>query len=272
MKRLIDLDQAAAQISARRRQWTAAGLVVGPVTWRDEAAAWPQRLETSRSEVRDPDSVGIHVTGPQDAELLVVLYRGGWADVDFIAALDTNEEPVCEGPEVLSPQVFGQLLDGYVLRAFGVRCSVSHGFPWKEVAERAFAEARFSVPVDAVGVAAAERRLGSSLPADLVSLLQETDGIVGHYGTDTVWPLERIVEDNLRFWSDSSFADLYMPFDALLFFGDNGGGDQFAFVRKPARADIFVWQHEDDSRRWVARDLTDYLKRSLTDGEDNWYE
>ncbi|MEV6757641.1 hypothetical protein [Streptomyces sp. NPDC051214] len=121
MKRLIDLDQAAAQISCRRRRWTAAGLTVRPITWREGAAAWPQRLETSRSEVRDPDSVGIHVTGPADAELLVVLYRGGWADVDFVAALDTNEELVCEGPEVLAPQVFGQLLDGYVLRAFGVQ-------------------------------------------------------------------------------------------------------------------------------------------------------
>lgn len=121
VKRLIDLDQAAAQISARRQQWTAAGLMVGPLTWRDGEAAWPQRLETSRSEVRDPDSVGVHVTGPADAELLVVLFRGCWADVDFVAALDTNEELVSEAPEVLSPQVFGQLLDGYVLRAFGVQ-------------------------------------------------------------------------------------------------------------------------------------------------------
>ncbi|MGW6026164.1 SMI1/KNR4 family protein [Streptomyces sp. NPDC055099] len=143
---------------------------------------------------------------------------------------------------------------------------------WREVAELAFPEAGFSAPVDPAGAAAAEQRLGSSLPASLVSLLQETDGIVGHYGTDTVWPLERIVEDNLRFWSDASFADLYMPFDALLFFGDNGGGDQFAFVRRPARDDIFVWQHEDDSCRWVARDLADYLRRSLTDGDDDWYE
>lgn len=56
---------------------------------------------------------------------------------------------------------------------------------WREVAELAFPEARFSAPVEPAGVAAAERRLGSSLPAGLVSLLQETDGIVGHYGTDT---------------------------------------------------------------------------------------
>lgn len=142
---------------------------------------------------------------------------------------------------------------------------------WKDIAGLACPDAGFSAPVDAGDVASAELRLGSSLPSGLVSLLFETDGIVGHYGVDTVWPLERIVEDNLRFWSDSSVADLYMPFDALLFFGDNGGGDQFAFVRKPARADIFIWQHEDDSRRWAARDLEDYLGRSLANGEDDWY-
>ncbi|MFG2140923.1 SMI1/KNR4 family protein [Streptomyces sp. NPDC048650] len=143
---------------------------------------------------------------------------------------------------------------------------------WREVAGRAFPEAEFRVPVDAVGLAAARQRLGCSLPSGLVSLLQETDGIVGRYGVETVWPLERIIKENLRFWSDDSFADLYMPLEALLFFGDNGGGDQFAFVRKPPRADIFVWEPEDDSRRWVARDLQDYLGRSLADDGDDWYQ
>jgi hypothetical protein len=85
---------------------------------------------------------------------------------------------------------------------------------------------------------------------------------------DTVWP----VEQNLLFRSDSSFAQLYMSFDAFLFFGDNGGGDHFAFVQTPQRPDIFVWEHETDSRRWVARDLKDYLNRSLAEGGDYWYQ
>ena len=142
---------------------------------------------------------------------------------------------------------------------------------WREAAGQDFAEAEFSDPVDSAAVSGAELRLGCRLPAELVSLLRETDGIVGHYGVDTVWPLERIVEDNLRFRSDATFATLYMPFAPLLFFGDNGGGDQFAFVRTPPRADVFVWEHEDDSRRWVARDLRDYLGRSLATGGDDWY-
>jgi hypothetical protein len=54
-----------------------------------------------------------------------------------------------------------------------------------------------------------------------------------------------------------------MPFDALLFFGDAGNGDQFAYgildgeVRMP---DIFAWDHENDSRYWVAPDLRQFIE------------
>ena len=94
----------------------------------------------------------------------------------------------------------------------------------------------------------------------------------GRTHVDTVWSLDEIVERNLRFWSDSTFAQLYMSFDALLFFGDNGGGDQFAFVQRPYRPDVFVWEHESDSRRWVANNLRDYLGRSLRAAGDDWYQ
>lgn len=104
----------------------------------------------------------------------------------------------------------------------------------------------------------------------LTALLLETDGIVGEYGTDVVWSLERIVEQNLLFWAPDTFPGLYMPFDPLLFFGDNGGGDQFAFVLTPERPDIFVWDHETDSRLWAARELKDYLHRSLAGAGDWW--
>ncbi|MFF8262261.1 SMI1/KNR4 family protein [Streptomyces virginiae] len=142
---------------------------------------------------------------------------------------------------------------------------------WKEAAVEAYEDVGFAEPAGAAAVAGAERRLGGPLPAALVGLLGETDGVIGHHGTDTVWPLDQIVEENLHCRSDPGFARLYMPFDALLFFADNGGGDRFAFVRTPERDDVFVWEHEDDSRRWVARDLRDYLGRSLAGGGDEWY-
>ena len=52
-------------------------------------------------------------------------------------------------------------------------------------------------------------------------------------------------------------------FDPLLFFADAGNGDQFAFVitaGKIRRPDIFAWDHENDSRTWVAPSLAKYLE------------
>ncbi|QFZ78392.1 SMI1/KNR4 family protein [Streptomyces fagopyri] len=142
---------------------------------------------------------------------------------------------------------------------------------WKETATEARPGVTFRPPVDRTALAAAEQRLGRDLPAQLAALLLETDGVVGAYAKDVVWSLDRIVEQNLLFWAPDTFPGLYMPFDPLLFFGDNGGGDQFAFVLTPERPDIFVWDHETDSRLWAARELEDYLQRSLADGGDWWW-
>ncbi|MFF3323647.1 hypothetical protein [Streptomyces sp. NPDC002889] len=116
MERVIDLDEAAAAVADRQSAWQAAGLVAEPVTWRDEAASWPQQLETDRSRVTDPDSIGVHVHGPQEAELIVVLYRGGWADIDYMAS--TDDAGVLPAPVVGSAQAFGSLLDACVARVF----------------------------------------------------------------------------------------------------------------------------------------------------------
>lgn len=81
----------------------------------------PQGLETNRSEVSDPDSVGIHLRGLDEAELLVVLYRGGWADIDYIAGAD--DAGVIFSPAVNSTQAFASLLDACITRVFGISCN-----------------------------------------------------------------------------------------------------------------------------------------------------
>ncbi|MEU9141003.1 hypothetical protein AB0D33_34480 [Streptomyces sp. NPDC048404] len=35
---------------------------------------------------------------------------------------------------------------------------------------------------------------------------------------------------------------------------------------------LFLWEHESDSRRWVAGGLRDYLGRALRTGGDDWYQ
>mgnify|MGYP003383353759 CR=1 FL=1 len=113
-----------------------------------------------------------------------------------------------------------------------------------------------------VDLVAAETRLGLKLPPHLRELLAHTDGLTGEYDLSLVWPLQRIIGDNLHFRAYPEFKTLYMPFDCLLFFSDAGNGDQFAYtiaggeVRRP---DIFVWNHEDDSRAWVSSSLRSFL-------------
>ncbi|WP_344628341.1 hypothetical protein, partial [Kitasatospora arboriphila] len=107
MERVIDLDHAAVEVAERSPAWERRGLTVGHVSWRDEAAPWPQRLETDRSSVTEPDSIGILITGPGEAQLSVVLFRGGWADIDFIATID--DAGVLPAPDIDSAQAFGDL-------------------------------------------------------------------------------------------------------------------------------------------------------------------
>jgi SMI1 / KNR4 family (SUKH-1) len=77
--------------------------------------------------------------------------------------------------------------------------------------------ATFGEPVSAADIRDAEQALGAPLPADLVELLRECDGVEGEYGLGLVWPLARIVADNLLFRSDETFGRPYMPFEPLLF-------------------------------------------------------
>ncbi|GGW92131.1 SMI1/KNR4 family protein [Streptomyces lomondensis] len=116
-----------------------------------------------------------------------------------------------------------------------------------------------------------EESLGQPLPPALRSLLLETDGIEGPYGEDVVWPAERILNDNLTFRTDPGLRSLHRPFEPLLFFGDNGGGDQFAFVQDTGDAGVYVWDHETDERTLVATDLSVYVRQALGSGGEDWY-
>lgn len=113
-------------------------------------------------------------------------------------------------------------------------------------------------------LAVVESALGTGLPADLRSLLSESDGIRGHHGLGLVWSSERILSDNVAFRTNAGFARLYMPFHPLLFFADAGNGDQFALLAEIDRDDVFIWDHETDSRSWVAGNLATYFDWWLT--------
>ncbi|QDU86878.1 SMI1 / KNR4 family protein [Pirellulimonas nuda] len=138
---------------------------------------------------------------------------------------------------------------------------------WREMLRGLSSDCEFSPPTTEYQLESSERELGAGLPDDLRSLLSETNGVTAEYGVALIWPIERILNDNMAFRSNPEFRELYMPFEPLLFFADAGNGDQFGFsvlagcVR---RTDVFTWNHEDDSRTWVAPTLARYLEGWLS--------
>lgn len=138
---------------------------------------------------------------------------------------------------------------------------------WRELVSRLFGDAKFHAPATLTQLHQVESALGITLPADLRSLLLESNGVAGNYSSPLVWSTDDIVQQNLAFRRNSDFAELYMPFDHLFFFGADGGGDQFAYrilggqIRDTSW--IYRWDHESDDREWFADRLEDYFERSV---------
>lgn len=108
-----------------------------------------------------------------------------------------------------------------------------------------------------------EEALSITLREELKSLLMESNGVRGEYELRLIWSAEEIIQRNLRMRTSAVFRERYMPFENLLFFADAGNGDQFAYPLiqgASLRPDIFAWDHENDSRTWVAPSLRLYIE------------
>lgn len=131
---------------------------------------------------------------------------------------------------------------------------------WIEYIRRTMPQATITDPASQAHLAAAQNALGQPIPADLSELLVATNGLRGEYELQLIWPVERVVADNTLFRSHPQFVELYMPFDPLLFFGDAGNGDMFALLAEIDRPDVFAWNHENDSRSWIAPNVAKFLE------------
>ncbi|HQR07869.1 MAG TPA: SMI1/KNR4 family protein [Gemmatales bacterium] len=144
-------------------------------------------------------------------------------------------------------------------------------FPdWRKWLPTLHEEVELCDPASEGTVKAAENALCINFPDALRSLLLSTDGVVGPFGCWLVWPAEMIVSENREYRSSPDLKGQYMPFDHLLFIGEVGNGDLFAYpIMSDGNAcyknDIFRWDHEMDNRSWVANNLEQYL-RGFTDG------
>jgi hypothetical protein len=80
----LDLDQVASKLAGLQPVWIARMLTAGPLTWRDARASWPRPLLTDRSQVAEPESVGLTLTAADGRTGRLVIWRGGWADIDLL--------------------------------------------------------------------------------------------------------------------------------------------------------------------------------------------
>ena len=82
MTRLIDLDELLSRLGPMLEHWRRQA-TVGPPTWRDESASWPQPIVTDRATIDTPESVGFRLSRDPYNEVDVVVWTGGWADVSI---------------------------------------------------------------------------------------------------------------------------------------------------------------------------------------------
>lgn len=143
---------------------------------------------------------------------------------------------------------------------------------WRHRIAAVVSDVAFRPPAQGEAIEELEAGLGVSLPDELRALLFETDGLTADYGADIVWSASQILRRNLEMRRTEAFESLYMPFQCLLFFGDDGGGDMYAFpIQADGRInnpDIFQWNHETDARIWLASGLRMFFEQRFKDGND----
>ena len=143
---------------------------------------------------------------------------------------------------------------------------------WKQLAKKSGSGVKCGRPAAEGRIETAEDALGVRFPAPLRELLLEADGVADEYGSHAVWPVAEIRLQNEQFRTNAAFRELYMPFDHLLLFGADDGGDHFAFAihadGKVHKNDVYRWEHENDARSWFAPRLEHFLEKRLKSEDD----
>ena len=142
---------------------------------------------------------------------------------------------------------------------------------WREFVSGLFDDAEFNESAAQADLKRLEAAFDLTVPDELKTFLLETNGVEADYAP-LVWSVDEMIEQNQSFRDNEEFAQLYMPFDCLFFFGGEGNGDQFGYrvlagqIRDTSW--VFKWDHESDNREWFARDLKDFFQRSVPTDEE----
>lgn len=134
---------------------------------------------------------------------------------------------------------------------------------WKEYIQSLDAGCKFQPPATEEQIAEVEAYLSVPLPEELRQLLLESNGVESENGDSIVFSTKGIFGTNEEMRNDKEFAELFMPFDNLLFFADDIGGNFFGYgITKCGIVTdmIFCWDHDSDNRLSVHWKLKPYLK------------
>ena len=117
----------------------------------------------------------------------------------------------------------------------------------------------------------------TQLPPELEELYTQTDGVddflyIKHLDEsiktgDLIWPVERVIKENTFHRTSENYKRLYKSFNNLFFFADAGNGDLIAFEMQDGvleKSDVYFWNHEDDTREWLASGLKVFIEGWLT--------
>ncbi len=134
---------------------------------------------------------------------------------------------------------------------------------WKEYLLSISKECQFKAPATEADIFPIKRDLNIDLPKKLADLYKETNGVFGIYGISFIWSTEQMVKENLFFRAIQKQSDSMRSLDTFLFFSDAGNGDLFGYSIENGSIqndEIYVWDHEDDSRRVIASSLEEFIK------------
>jgi SMI1-KNR4 cell-wall len=105
-------------------------------------------------------------------------------------------------------------------------------------------------------------------PESYLEFLGFSNGIFVYSGV--VFSATEAMKFNQDAWGEG-FAELYMPFNGMFFFGADANSDWFFFRKLSGGMDgnVYVWRHESDSRVWLANNLSEFLHLYLSDKYDS---
>ncbi|EEL19394.1 SMI1/KNR4 family protein [Bacillus toyonensis] len=139
---------------------------------------------------------------------------------------------------------------------------------WTNFIKSISTDCKFNTPATEATITKIEDMFQVKLPDELKYFLCETNGVeYSEFNLTLVWNTDRIQKENYDMRSEKFFKEMYMPFDSLLFIADAGNGDLFGYRVLNGlidNYDIYIWNHENDSRTWIAPSLQIFIEW--------WYE